>query len=72
MRCGECLYWDDKRRRGDRAPCLGVGPKLKASNDPMESSIGHWPRTLVDERCRLFKPLPPATGVQVMSVTVVD
>jgi hypothetical protein len=71
MRCDGCTHWEVKRRRGDRAPCRGVGPQMKVSNDPVESSIGHWPRTLADEWCINHKPIPPVTGIGNVEVTVV-
>jgi len=69
-----CANCDNYERRD--GTCRGDLPKMLGrveNNYPHGgNSRGRWPTVEKTEWCANHKPIPPATGVQVVSVTVVD
>jgi len=73
--CGNCEYWDDdsvpvQMFRKPHFPCRGSTPSIDVSGQ--FGARGIFPLMPADGWCANHKPIPPATGVQVVSVTVVD
>lgn len=69
-----CANCDNYERRD--GTCRGDLPrfiKRVENNYPDNGGApGRWPTVKETEWCAHHVPIPPATGVQVMSVTVVD